>query len=173
MLHRIITLTITIATISSLLPAMAISNNPFPRRDKNKFPGGAMGTKLEMNYIVQVTEKKIYVILFNAHSKNEGIHTIKTKNRNKILMFESQQDAQSFLNQLIQTIPKNRNIPKPSLEYINYQDIVEFCKESGYDYQLILPGTLVEPILSWVDTLDYQPWENQQRSKHRSYSTKL
>ena len=36
---------------------------------------------------------KIYVLLFNARTENEGLHTVQMGDRNKILMFESEDDA--------------------------------------------------------------------------------
>ncbi|MDE5117648.1 MAG: DUF3110 domain-containing protein, partial [Trichodesmium sp. St2_bin2_1] len=35
---------------------------------------------------------QIFVLLFNARAENEGIHTIQIDDRNKVLMFESEDD---------------------------------------------------------------------------------
>jgi Protein of unknown function (DUF3110) len=32
---------------------------------------------------------RVFVLLFNARTENEGIHTIQLGDRNKVLMFES------------------------------------------------------------------------------------
>jgi len=36
---------------------------------------------------------RVFVLLFNARTENEGIHTIWADNRNKVLIFESEDDA--------------------------------------------------------------------------------
>ena len=39
---------------------------------------------------------RVFVLLFNARTENEGIHTIQLGDRNKVLMFESEDDATRF-----------------------------------------------------------------------------
>ena len=43
---------------------------------------------------------RVYVLLFNARTDNEGIHTIQMGGKNKILMFESEDDATRFAIEL-------------------------------------------------------------------------
>ncbi len=43
-----------------------------------------------------ITPMRVFVLIFNAGTDNEGIHTIRVGDRNKILMFESEDDALRF-----------------------------------------------------------------------------
>jgi hypothetical protein len=45
---------------------------------------------------MMITPMRVFVLLFNARTENEGIHTIREGDRNKVLMFESQDDAERF-----------------------------------------------------------------------------
>ena len=39
---------------------------------------------------------KVYALLFNIRTENEAIHTVQIGDRNKILMFESEDDAMRY-----------------------------------------------------------------------------
>ena len=75
---------------------------------------------------------RVFVLLFNAGSENEGIHTIRESGRNKILMFESEDDATRFALQL-----EAQDFPTASVEEIDAEEIKEFCQSAGYEWELI------------------------------------
>ena len=78
------------------------------------------------------TLMRIFVLLFNAGTDNEGVHTIREDDRNKILMFESEDDATRFALQL-----EAQDFPTASVEEIDAEEIKEFCQSAGYEWELI------------------------------------
>jgi hypothetical protein len=73
----------------------------------------------------------------------EGIHTIKPIKHgetNKVLMFDSKADAESYAVQLTQP-----NFPAPSVEAIDVEEVQDFCQNAGYICEFIPAGTQIEP----------------------------
>ena len=60
---------------------------------------------------------RVFVLLFNAGTENEGIHTIRIGDRNKVLMFESEDDANRFALML-----EAQDFPPPSVEEIDSEE---------------------------------------------------
>jgi hypothetical protein len=65
---------------------------------------------------------RVFVLLFNARTENEGIHTIQLGDRHKVLMFESEDDATRFGVML-----EAQDFPEPAVEAIDDREIKEFC----------------------------------------------
>ncbi|NEQ30236.1 MAG: DUF3110 domain-containing protein [Leptolyngbya sp. SIO4C5] len=95
---------------------------------------------------------RIFVILFNARSENEGIHTLKAGDRNVVLMFENEEDAARYSLML-----EAQDLPSPSVEAFELEDIEEFCGSAGYEYKLVPEGTLAIPPEQNVDKTDWDP----------------
>ncbi len=95
---------------------------------------------------------RVYVLLFNAGTENEGIHTIQVGDRNKVLMFESEEDATRF-----GVLLEAQDFPSPSIEEINDEEIKEFCQSADYDWELIPTGHLAIPPESNIEEMDWQP----------------
>jgi Protein of unknown function (DUF3110) len=96
---------------------------------------------------------RVFVLLFNARTENEGIHTIQVGDRNKILMFESQDDAERFAMML-----EAQDFPAPTAEAMDSQDIEEFCTSANYDWEIIpAEGALVIPPEINVEETDWNP----------------
>jgi hypothetical protein len=91
------------------------------------------------------------VLLFNAGTDNEGIHTIQIRDRNKVLMFESEEDATRF-----SVLLEAQDFPSPSVEAISDEEIKEFCESADYDWELIPTGHLAIPPENNVDQTDWQ-----------------
>jgi Protein of unknown function (DUF3110) len=83
---------------------------------------------------------RVYVLLFNARTENEGIHTIQVGSQNKVLMFESEDDATRYALLL-----EAQDFPAPTVEAVESEEIEEFCKEAGYESELIQDGLLAIP----------------------------
>ncbi|TRV45360.1 MAG: DUF3110 domain-containing protein [Microcystis panniformis Mp_MB_F_20051200_S9] len=79
--------------------------------------------------------QSVYVLLYNSGTDNEGIHTISHQGRHTILMFESSSDATNFARQL-----REHNFPVPSVESILMEEIIAFCKEVSYDWEVVPEG---------------------------------
>ncbi|MFM6064985.1 MAG: DUF3110 domain-containing protein, partial [Microcystis panniformis] len=78
----------------------------------------------------------VYVLLYNVGTDDEGIHTISTGNKDTILIFETQEDAATFARRL-----GEQNFPVPSVEAIEAEAILLFCKNSGDDWEFVAQGT--------------------------------
>ncbi len=93
---------------------------------------------------------RVYVLLFNARTENEGIHTIQMGGRNKILMFESEDDATRFALLL-----EAQDFPVPSVEAMDSEEIEAFCHEADYDYEIVSEGMLAIPPENNVNNPDW------------------
>jgi len=88
----------------------------------------------------------VYVLLYNVGTDDEGIHTISVDDNHKILLFESQEDAATFARRL-----GEQNFPVPSVEAIEAEEILLFCKNSGDDWEFVAQGTnRIPPVKSGV-----------------------
>lgn len=95
---------------------------------------------------------RVFVLIFNANTENEGIHTVRVGDRNKILMFESQDDAIRFALML-----EAQDFPAPAVEAIDAEEIKEFCQNADYDWELIPENSdLVIPPERNVEETDWQ-----------------
>jgi hypothetical protein len=83
---------------------------------------------------------RVYVLLFNARTENEGIHTVQVGSQNKVLMFESEDDATRYALLL-----EAQDFPTPTIEAVDSEEIEEFCREANYESELIKDGMLAIP----------------------------
>ena len=97
---------------------------------------------------------RVFVLLFNAGTDNEGIHTLKKGEVNTVLMFEEEDDAIRFGMML-----EAQDFPPLTVEELDEEEIKEFCKGAGYAYKLVTPQDLVIPPDSNVAEED---WEMEQ-----------
>ena len=95
---------------------------------------------------------QVYVLLFNAGTDNEGIHSLQANGRNTVLMFENEDDAARFGLML-----EAQDFPTPTVEAFAQDDIEAFCLEAGFDYRIIPSGALMVPPDSAVDAMDWDP----------------
>jgi Protein of unknown function (DUF3110) len=99
-----------------------------------------------------ITPMRIFVLIFNAHTENEGIHTVRVGDRNKILMFESEDDALRFALML-----EAQDFPTPTVEAIDAEEIKEFCESANYDWEIIPENSdLIIPPEINVEETDWQ-----------------
>lgn len=78
---------------------------------------------------------QVFVLLFNAGTENEGIHTIQIGDRNLVLIFEQEDDATRYALLL-----EAQDFPVPTVERMEQADIEEFCESAGYEGQLVQAG---------------------------------
>jgi hypothetical protein len=95
---------------------------------------------------------RVFVLLFNARTENEGIHTLKVDDRNVILMFESEDDATRYGLML-----EAQDFVSPTVESFELEEIEEFCQGTGYECKLVPDGALAVPPESNVEQTDWQP----------------
>ncbi|MBF2064694.1 MAG: DUF3110 domain-containing protein [Calothrix sp. C42_A2020_038] len=105
---------------------------------------------------------RVFVLLYNARTDDEGIHTIRLNNRNKVLMFESSDDAERFAMLL-----EAQDFALPSVEEIDSQEIQEFCQDADYDWEIVpANGALAIPPETNVEQTDWNP--NAQENENNS-----
>jgi hypothetical protein len=94
---------------------------------------------------------RVFVLLFNARTENEGIHTLKVDSRNVVLMFESEEDALRYGLML-----EAQDFASPTVEAFEQEEIEEFCQDADYECKLVPEGTLAIPPESNVEQTDWQ-----------------
>lgn len=95
---------------------------------------------------------KVYVLLFNAGTDNEGIHSLQAGGRNTVLLFEDEDDATRFGLML-----EAQDFPVPTVEVFDESEIKEFCQEAGFDCRHIPAGALMVPPETNLKSTDWNP----------------
>lgn len=95
---------------------------------------------------------RVFVLLFNARTDNEGIHTLKVGDRNVVLMFEDEDDAIRYGLML-----EAQDFPTAAVEAFESEDIESFCAEADYESKIVPTGTLEVPPEASVDSKDWDP----------------
>ncbi|MEL7359520.1 MAG: DUF3110 domain-containing protein [Cyanobacteria bacterium J06560_6] len=94
----------------------------------------------------------VYVVLFNARTENEGIHSLQMDARQLVLMFEVEDDATRFAIML-----EAQDFPPASVEAFDQEEIEEFCESAGYEPVLVEEGTLLTPPETMVEETLWDP----------------
>ena len=104
----------------------------------------------------------VHVLLYEAGTESEGIHSLELKGTTVILMFEDKDDAERYCGLL-----EAQDFPTPSVEELTRTDIEAFCIEAGYESRFVekgfIPRTdeerlMISPPLS---NLEVGNWQNQ------------
>jgi hypothetical protein len=111
---------------------------------------------------------RVYILLFNARTENEGIHTIQMVEINKILMFESEDDATRYALLL-----EAQDFMSPTVEPIDSAEIEEFCRGAGYEWELIEEGKLAIPPEKNQEDTDWKEEGEADISEEEISSTEL
>ena len=96
----------------------------------------------------------VHILLFNAGTDSEGIHTIQIGDRNTILMFKDEDDATRYAGLL-----EAQDFPEAKVEPIDSEEVEQFCRQADYDWKIIEPGQLEIPPEKNVEELS---WEEEQ-----------
>ena len=109
---------------------------------------------------------KIFVLLYNSNSENEGIHSIEYKGNTIVLMFEDKDDAERYCGLL-----EAQDFPVPSVEPIEINEIEEFCKQCDYETLLVeknfIPKTEEDRLLLTPPqkNIDMESWNTNQKKE--------
>ena len=79
----------------------------------------------------------VHVLLFDAGSDAEGIHSLEVNGTTLVLLFEDPDDAERYAGLL-----EAQDFPVPSVEAIDRVDIELFCSQAGYQAQFVPAGFL-------------------------------
>ena len=96
----------------------------------------------------------VHILLFNAGTDNEGIHTIQIGDRNSILMFKDEDDDTRYAGLL-----EAQDFPEAKVEPIDSEEVEQFCRQADYDWKIVEPGQLEIPPEKNVEELN---WENEE-----------
>ncbi len=77
----------------------------------------------------------VHVLLYEAGTESEGIHSLEIKDATVILMFEDKDDAERYCGLL-----EAQDFPTPSVEELTRRDIEAFCLEAGYEARYVEKG---------------------------------
>jgi hypothetical protein len=83
------------------------------------------------------TAMPVHVLLFDAGSNEEGIHSIELGGRTVVLLFEDAEDAERYAGLL-----EAQDFPLPSVERIHREDVELFCAQAGYEARFVPAGFL-------------------------------
>ena len=100
---------------------------------------------------------RVFVLLFNARTENEGIHTIQIGDQNKVLMFESMDDATRF-----GVLLEAQDFPPSTVEEFDQEEIMEFCRSVNYEWEVVSAGALAIPPENNVENTDWQADEKKE-----------
>ena len=78
---------------------------------------------------------RVHVLLFDAGTDSEGIHSLEIAGRTVVLLFENPDDAERYAGLL-----EAQDFPVPTVESLDREDVDLFCREAGYEARLIESG---------------------------------
>ena len=105
---------------------------------------------------------KIFVLLYNPNTDNEGIHSIELRGRTIVLMFEEKDDAERYVGLL-----EAQDFPAPSVEMVDLEEIKDFCNRCDYETRIVtkdfVPKTFEDRLLLTPPhkNLEVDKWEDK------------
>ena len=108
---------------------------------------------------------KVFVLLYNPNTDNEGIHSIELKGRTIVLMFEDKDDALRYVGLL-----DAQDFPVPSVELVDLKEIKDFCNKCDYETRIVeknfVPKTIEDRLLitPLQKNLEIDGWDDKQRN---------
>ena len=79
----------------------------------------------------------VHVLLFDAGTDQEGIHSLELNGRTVVLLFEDSDDAERYAGLL-----EAQDFPAPTVEAIERREMEEFCSSAGYEARFVPAGFL-------------------------------
>ena len=104
----------------------------------------------------------VHVLLFDAGSENEGIHSLELNGTTVVLLFEDRDDAERYAGLL-----EAQDFPAPTVEALDRAEMEEFCTNAGYEARFVptgfLPQTAEERLLIAPPerNMDVTSWRDQ------------
>ena len=114
----------------------------------------------------------VHVLLFDAGSENEGIHSLELNGSTVVLLFEDRDDAERYAGLL-----EAQDFPTPSVEAIERREMEEFCSSAGYEARFVpsgfLPQTADERLLIAPPdkNMDTTTWRDQPEAGQETTQT--
>ena len=79
----------------------------------------------------------VHVLLFEAGSDSECIHSLELNGTTVVLLFEDRDDAERYAGLL-----EAQDFPAPTVEAIERREMEEFCSSAGYEARFVPAGFL-------------------------------
>lgn len=77
----------------------------------------------------------VHVLLFDAGTHGEGIHSIDLKGKTIVLLFEDADDAERYAELL-----EAQDFPSPTVETVAREEVEHFCRCNGYEARIVPQG---------------------------------
>ncbi|MGB5136439.1 MAG: DUF3110 domain-containing protein [Prochlorococcaceae cyanobacterium] len=112
----------------------------------------------------------VHVLLFDAGSDQEGIHSLEINGRTVVLLFENRDDAERYAGLL-----EAQDFPVPSVEALDRTEMEQFCSQAGYEARFVPAGfvpqnpeerLLIAPPERNMDVSHWQEEEQDQDQGH-------
>ena len=104
----------------------------------------------------------VHVLLFDAGTQGEGIHSIDLKGKTIVLLFEDGDDAERYAELL-----EAQDFPSPTVESIAREEVEHFCRCNGYEARIVPQGFRPRSeedrllLLPPERNLDVENWQQQ------------
>ena len=114
------------------------------------FPNDDAGIETDVQDIIDAG--RVWALLFNAGSDEEGIYSRRLGKTNLVLTFEEEDDAERYAEMLVAT-----DFPSAAPVEVSSATLVEFCSEGGHLIGLVRAGSLIMPPDETVEEFDWAP----------------
>lgn len=111
----------------------------------------------------------VHVLLFDAGTDQEGIHSLELNGRTVVLLFEDSDDAERYAGLL-----EAQDFPVPTVEPLDREEMELFCGEAGYEARFVPAGFLPQSaedrllIAPPVRNMDVTNWQEQREQQEQA-----
>ena len=110
-----------------------------------------------------IAPMRVFVLLFNARTENEGIHTIQTGDRNSSELTTQLTNLNSEIVQKTAELEQLNAQVKAlgeeellAVQAMDAEEIKDFCDSAGYDWEVVPEGALALPPEINIEQTDWQ-----------------
>lgn len=110
----------------------------------------------------------VHVLLFDAGTDQEGIHSLELNGRTVVLLFEDSDDAERYAGLL-----EAQDFPVPTVEPLDREEMELFCGQAGYEARFVPAGFLPQSaedrllIAPPVRNMDVTNWQEQREQQEQ------
>lgn len=111
----------------------------------------------------------VHVLLFDAGTDQEGIHSLELNGRTVVLLFEDSDDAERYAGLL-----EAQDFPVPTVEPLDREEMELFCGQAGYEARFVPAGFLPQSaedrllIAPPVRNMDVTNWQEQREQQEQA-----
>ena len=111
----------------------------------------------------------VHVLLFDAGSDAEGIHSLEVNGTTLVLLFQDPDDAERYAGLL-----EAQDFPVPTVEPLDREEMELFCGEAGYEARFVPAGFLPQSaedrllIAPPERNMDVTNWQEQREQQEQA-----